>query len=109
MAVDVGTTSRLQFKELVTVNGVEYWELDLLPKIPLQPDDLYVRVTDQDRIDQLAVKYYSDPNLWWVIATANDMELLPTQLVPDEVIRIPSPSYVRNQMFSANRVRLDRA
>lgn len=107
MSVDVATRSRLQFKDLINIAGVEFWELDVLPVVPLQPDDQYIRVTDKDRIDQLAVRFYNDPVLWWVIATANGMELLPSDLIPDTVIRIPAPSYVLGPMFANTRPRLD--
>jgi hypothetical protein len=100
MAVSISKRSRLRFKELLSINGVEFWELDNLPTVPISTDDQYYRVRQDDRLDLLAFTFYSDPNLWWVIALANDMELLPTDLIQNEVIRIPSPSYVANKLFA---------
>ena len=100
MPISISTRSRLRFKELLDINGVTFWELDNLPTVPLSTDDQYYRVKQDDRIDLLANAFYSDPNLWWVIALANDMDLLPTDLVPNEIIRIPSPTYVATQLFN---------
>lgn len=99
MAVTISTQSRLRFKELLEVKGVQFWELDELPTVPVSSSDLYYRVKQDDRIDLLATAFYSDPNLWWVIALANDLDLLPTNLIPNSIIRIPSPSYVLQNLF----------
>lgn len=103
MAVQIGVQSRLRFKDLISINGVQFWELDNLPQVPEQTDDIYVQVSYTDRIDLLATTYYQDPNFWWVIAVANGMEVLPTDLQPGAVIRIPSPRYVANVLFGRER------
>ena len=100
MPISVARKSRLRFKEFVSVKGVEFWELDNLPTVPLSSADTYYRVDTQDRMDLPATAYYGDPNFWWVIAEANNLDL-PTDLQPGSIIRIPSPDYVRNSMFSA--------
>ena len=41
-----------------------------------------------DRLDNLAHKYYSDNNLWWVIAKANGIKGK-SALKPGENLRIP--------------------
>ena len=104
MAVNITKRSRLRFKEFLSVGGVEFWELDDLPSVPEQANDLYYRVRSGDRIDLLANTFYGDPNLWWVIAHANDLEVLPTNLVVDAVLRIPSPSYVQEVLFAKGTV-----
>ena len=100
MAVNIGIRSRLQFSDLLKVDGVEFWDLDPYPKVPEQNDDIYIQLSYIDRIDLLAANYYGDPNLWWVIAVANGMELLPTDFQPGRVIRIPSPRYVADTLFA---------
>lgn len=99
MAVTIPRNSRLQFVDLLSVDDYEFWDLADLPEIPLQDGDFQYTVTSTDRIDTLANRFYGDPVLWWVIAVANGMELLPDDLVPDTVIRIPSPRYVKTQLF----------
>jgi nucleoid-associated protein YgaU len=57
-------------------------------------------VQGSERLDQLAHRYYDDPVLWWVIAMANDLDLIPTALNYGEVLRIPSPRYVSQNLFA---------
>jgi len=100
VSIIVSRQSRLRFKDLITVKGHTFWELDNLPTVPTSPADIYYRTNIDDRLDQLAFLYYGDPNLWWVIAVANDIDLVPTQLTPNTVLRIPSPNYVATTLFS---------
>lgn len=72
------------------------------PSIPRSNTDIYVYVTRGDRYDLLALSYYNDPSLWWVIALANTTStnldsLFPT---PGDQIRIPSPSNVSSLISS---------
>ena len=61
------------------------------PEIPLSPDDIYVYTTQGDRYDVLALNYYGDSSLWWVIAIANPSVGLSTLVIPEGVqIRIPN-------------------
>lgn len=99
MAVNIGKSSRLRFGQLMSVDDVEFWEVLDLPAIPENIDDFEYVVTDSDRIDLLAYRFYGDSVLWWVIAVANDLELLPTDLVVGAKLRIPSPSYVKRDLF----------
>ena len=41
------------------------------PEIPLSENDTYMYATDSDRLDRLALRFYKDQTLWWVIAIAN--------------------------------------
>jgi hypothetical protein len=100
MANTISANSRLRFQEFVTVDGFEFWDLDDLPTIRPQTDDILYRVRQTDRIDLLANQHYGNPVLWWVIAVANDMEILPTALNIGETIRIPSPRYVTQNLFT---------
>lgn len=104
MPISLTTKSRLRFKEFLSIYGVEFWELDVLPVIPESPADYYYYVTAQDRIDLLATRFYGDPNLWWVIASANNLDILPTNLVEGTTIRIPSPTYVTETLFTTDAV-----
>ena len=61
------------------------------PEIPLSPNDIYVYTTQGDRYDILALNYYGDSSLWWVIASGNPNIDLMTLVIPEGVqIRIPS-------------------
>ena len=61
------------------------------PEIPRSFSDIYIFTTVGDRYDTLALKYYSDPTLWWVISTANgDIPQNSTTPPIGSQIRVPS-------------------
>lgn len=47
-----------------------------------------IRVSDTDRLDNLAFKYFNDGTLWWIIAVVNDLQH-PWDFASGQVIRIP--------------------
>ena len=60
-------------------------------KIPLSFEDLYVYSTQGDRYDMLALQYYNDTTLWWVISMANDLLDQSSYYPPDGIqLRIPA-------------------
>jgi hypothetical protein len=52
--------------------GTRYYRDNKYPRIPLTVNDIYVITTIGDRFDLLALQYYNDPSLWWVISSANE-------------------------------------
>lgn len=104
MAVEVPQRSRLRFTELLTIDGVEFWDFVDFPTVPEQPDDLQYQSTAVDRLDTLANQFYGSPIFWWVIAVANGMELIEVELNVGTVLRIPSPRYVRDNLFAKTKV-----
>ena len=105
MAVNVPRFSRLRFAELVLVDDFEFWDVVDLPEILEQPDDLIYTITDADRIDLLAFRFYRDARLWWVIAVANDLELIPAELNTGDELRIPSRRFVTQILFNTSSLR----
>jgi hypothetical protein len=101
MSVRVPTRSRLRFADLGTLDGIEFWDLLDLPEIPDQPDDISYQVQGGDRMDRLAARFYGDPVLWWVLAVANEIEIIPTELQEGDFLRIPSPRYVTQELFKS--------
>lgn len=101
MAVRIRDTSRLGFATLGVIDGVEFWDLTEYPQIIPRNDDLRYEVSRGDRIDLLAYKFYGNPDLWWVIAIANDMEMPATGLNEGETIRIPTAQRVFNEILQA--------
>ena len=95
--------SRLNYSELLeSPEGFVFWGVPSLPAIEEQQDDIQYRWTALDRLEQVAVRFYNDPALWWVIAVANDIELHPTDISVGDLLTIPSPRYVRER-FSRPR------
>jgi nucleoid-associated protein YgaU len=99
MSVSIKKRSRLQFGTLLSMDGFEFWDLLELPTIPAQPDDTTYQVLAGDRIDTLAFRFYGDPILWWVLAVANDLEFLPTDLQEGQTLRIPAARYILQVFF----------
>jgi hypothetical protein len=65
------------------------------PSISPSSLDIYVYTARGDRYDILALNYYSDSTLWWVISTANPNQpsdsLYP---IIGSQIRIPAPQRI---------------
>ena len=62
----------------------------IYPKIKPSNDDLYIISEGGDRLDILASKYYGDKTLWWIIATANNLNDASLSITPGTQMRIPS-------------------
>lgn len=99
MAIRIRSTSRLRFAQLLTLDGVEHWELPEYPVIEPAKDDKRYTVDVNDRIDRLAYQFYGNSDLWWVIALANGMELLPCDLKLYSEIIVPSQNRVFTQIL----------
>jgi hypothetical protein len=101
MAVQVVSNSRLRFAALLIAQGVEFWDILDLPEVPINVDDITYQVKGGagERVDMLATRFYGDPALWWVIAVANGMEIVPTDLNEGDFIRIPAPRFVAQEIF----------
>ena len=74
-----------------TADGKRVYATSRYPEIPLSSNDIYVYTTQGDRYDILALNYYGDSSLWWIIASGNPNIDLMTLVIPEGVqIRIPS-------------------
>jgi phage tail protein X len=71
--------------------GKQMYATSRYPEIPLSENDIYVYTTQGDRYDVLALNYYGDSSLWWIIAAGNPNIDLMTLVIPEGVqIRIPA-------------------
>ena len=83
--------NRYQNIPIEKINGKRVYQTVRYPEIPLNENDIYVYTTQGDRYDVLALQYYTDSSLWWVIASANPNIGLNSLVIPEGVqIRIPS-------------------
>lgn len=99
MTVRVKRDSRLNFLPLVTLDSYEFFDFEPYPEFAARPDDLWYQVVAGDRPDTLGQKFYGSPRLWWVVAVANELEILPSQLYVGQILRIPNPGFVRQKLF----------
>jgi len=100
-------TSKQNFSRWLVIDDVEHWEMAELPIIEEGQDDILYQVQQEDRIDLLANRFYGNAELWWVIAVANNLALLPNDLKPFSTIRIPSNNRVYNKILKQAPKRRD--
>ena len=101
MPTYISETSRLRFSDFVKSDSIEFWDLSDIPEIPILQDESSYQVVSTDRIDSLAYRFYGDSNLWWVLASANNIDLLPSGLFSGQILRVPSRTYVMQTLLSS--------
>ena len=72
-------------------DGEQMYKTVRYPEVPRSFSDIYVYTTIGDRFDTLALQYYGDSSLWWVISNANG-KLNQSSLTPPvgTQLRIPA-------------------
>jgi len=77
------------------------------PSILRSSLDIYVYTTQGDRYDVLALNYYNDSSLWWVINRANPNQSSDS-LYPNigDQIRIPSPQRIPNILEDYSKINI---
>lgn len=72
------------------------------PIIPLSSSDLYITAASEDFLDTLALKFYKDSSLWWVIAQANNIKGTMKPKIGQQ-LRIPGDiNYILTRFNKAN-------
>jgi hypothetical protein len=105
MAVEIDPASYLLYSKLVNVDGIAFWELPEFPQLLSQSDDLFVTIgqagygslnngEESIRTDLLSNRIYGTPQLWWILALRNNVEVVPSQFKQNDTIIAPSPRYV---------------
>jgi len=87
--------SRLRHADLIQYGDIEFWDRPRIPDIERSQYDIIHVISMGDRIDSIANKYYGDQKLWWVIAHANNINVLPCELIVGERIIVPDPRSLR--------------
>mgnify|MGYP001371200497 FL=1 len=70
-------------------NGKRFYTNPIYPEIPVNENDIYVITTGTDRYDTLALQFYQDSSLWWVIASANNSKTDSLAVKQGVQLRIP--------------------
>ena len=82
--------------------GRQYYSGTKYPEVPLDFSDTYVYANQGDRFDTLALQYYGDSSLWWIISIANETLKQNSYYLPLDIqIRIPSNFSSRVSTFNA--------
>lgn len=82
-----------------TTAGTPYKTNVIYPDIPLSENDIYVITQYGDRYDTLALEFYQDPELWWIISSANTYQKGSLNVTPGVQLRIPADSSLAIQLF----------
>ena len=61
-------------KPIQTNQDISRKSTTIYPNIPTDlQNDIYIRTTSADRLDKLALHFYNDASMWWIIATTNGL------------------------------------
>lgn len=85
-----------------TKEGIRHYKTNIYPDIPRSLNDTYVITTEGDRYDKLALQYYSDSSLWWVISNANP-EYINGSLFPPLGVQLRIPGNISSILSSYKR------
>lgn len=77
-------------KTLPLTQGGNYIANPVYPEVLPSPEDFYVIATAGDRYDTLALQFYNDVSLWWIIAAANTGFKGALTITPGVQLRIPT-------------------
>ena len=99
----------LNSKILKTDKGKRYYSTLMYPYLEPSEDDVYVITTVGDRLDLIALEYYGDPELWYVIFFCNpDIGLRRDSIYtpPGIQLRIPTNiNTINNELVNVNTAR----
>lgn len=86
------------------IDGKEVYVTSRYPEIPITSDDIYVYSVQGDRFDVLALQYYRDSSLWWIISIANTDKLPQNSLIIPGGLQIRIPAYYAGVINTFNRI-----
>ena len=52
------------------------YKTTIYSRVPESNDDIFIITQEGDRLDNLASRFYGDPQLWWFIARANNLKTM---------------------------------
>ncbi len=86
------------------IDGKLVYVTSRYPEVPITSDDIYVYTVQGDRFDVLALQYYQDSSLWWIISIANADKLPQNSLVIPEGMQIRIPAFYAGIINTFNRI-----
>lgn len=85
-------------------NKKRFMQTTIYPKVLPNDNDIYIITEQGDRLDILAEKYYKNTSMWWIIATANNINDANFYVEPGVQLRIPSNvSKILNDLQKLNK------
>ena len=86
--------------EKLNVTGSLYYQTNIYPTIQPTNNDYYMITTVNDRLDLIALDFYQDQSLWWIIASAN--ALPGDSIYPPIGIQLRIPTDIQSIINSYN-------
>ena len=86
----------------LNVTGSVYYQTNVYPTIQPTDSDYYVITTVNDRLDLIALDFYQDSSLWWVIASAN--ALPGDSIYPPIGVQLRIPTNIQTVLNNYNLV-----
>ena len=81
-----------------------FMQTTIYPKVLPDDNDLYIITEHGDRLDILANTYYKNPSMWWIIATANNINDANFYIEPGIQLIIPANiSKILNDLQKLNK------
>ena len=78
------------YRQIIDNNNDTYTETINPTPVVESEDDIFheILMEEENRLDIVSNKYYGTPELWWVIAMANDI-IDPLFIRPGTIVRVP--------------------
>ena len=71
-------------------DGKRFMLTTLYPQIYPNINDVFIYAKETDRLDTIALQFYKDASLWWIIAQANKLGKGSLEIPPGMQLRIPT-------------------
>ena len=99
--------SRYTTTKLIKTNqDISRKSTTIYPNTPTDlQNDIYIRTTSADRLDKLALHFYNDASMWWIIATSNGLGKGTIIVPPNTSLRIPSQKQANDLLIKTNTER----
>ena len=83
-----------------TEEGKAYITNPIYPFIPESENDTYIIAGVADRYDVLALEFYNDSSLWWIIASSNNHKRASLKATPGAQLRIPADKELAIRLYN---------
>tara|TARA_R100001079_G_C4363545_1_gene116043 strand:+ start:261 stop:563 length:303 start_codon:yes stop_codon:yes gene_type:complete len=83
-----------------TEEGKAYITNPIYPFIPESENDTYIIAGVADRYDVLALEFYNDSSLWWIIASSNNHQRASLNATPGAQLRIPADKELAIRLYN---------
>lgn len=94
--------STLQIRDNFGTRRAQTW-IYAVP--PATTDDIFIKTTTPERLDNLANDFYSDPQLWWLIAAVNGFGKGSLMIPENTNLRIPNADGIQELAIQINNTR----